>query len=367
MPIQRVDIAQTYTPEATLVIWENRDGFRAMQHPGHAALLLRRFTLTHMNLVWDPTRVRYVSFFPGGGREKSSLVRPGQFSAHYFWDMKFEMSERVQNALQQGTMLPRNEQYVIGSELGSNTEIYGQAADRILSMPALSPNNQYRWGIDLNRIVDWALNFRVSKEFNYEMVSKSNNCAGVAIRALRAGGGEAFASVVGGAPTMTLYATPKDCVQIGQAVIEGIRRVNDMMSFLNNIVALKSRNLVGTLANRNVNDLYTASEWKRDSHVALKTRGLILRGIDSGLEKYHRLSWDTNYPEKLSAYVSVLKGVHEHFEVSKSGKREPAFVVLSSQILGQWRNLAAEANLNWKTGTFYSKRDPFESKSDKKK
>lgn len=370
MPLDLIDIPQKYTPEATLVIWENRDGIRAMQHPGHAALLLRRFNFTNMNTRWDPTRIRYVSFFPGGGREKSSMVRPAQFSAHYFWDMKFEMSDRAQEGLRAKTMQRRRGQYLIAYDEQSQedpVEIYGQMADGIMAMPGLSLADRYQWGIDLNRVVTWALKFRTSKDFNYEMVSKSNNCAGVAIRALRAGGGEAFASVVGGAPSLTLYATPKDCIQIGQAVVDGIRRVNQMMSYLNGVVNLKSGNLGGVHATRDLSELYSASDWKRDSYVALKTRGLILRSIDSALEKYHRLNWDNDYPEKLTAYMTVLKSVYDHFQVSKSGKREPAFVVLASQLLVRWNLLAAEAELGWDARSYYGTRDPFASKSDKKK
>ncbi|NYZ11486.1 hypothetical protein HL658_02905 [Azospirillum sp. RWY-5-1] len=369
MPIDIIDIPQRYTPEATLVIWENRDGIRAMKHPGHAALLLRRFNFTTLNGNWDPTRVRYVSFFPGGGREKSSMARPAQFSAHYFWDMKFEMSDRAQEGLRAKTLQRRRGQYLIQHDLSQDdpVEIYGQMADGILPMPAMSLSDRYRWGIDLNRIVTWALNFRTSKDFNYEFVSKSNNCAGVAIRALRAGGGEAFASVVGGAPNMTLYATPKDCIQIGDAVMEGIRRANQMMAYLNGVVDRKFNLLGGVHATRDPSELYTAADWKRDSYVALKTRGLILRSIDSALEKYHRLTWDNNYPEKLTAYMAVLKGVYDHFQVSTSGKREPAFVVLATQLLFTWTILAAEAELGWDARSYYGTRDPFASKSDKKK
>lgn len=369
MPLDLIDIPQKYTPEATLVIWENRDGVRAMQHPGHAALLLRRFSFTNLNANWDATRIRYISFFPGGSREKNTMKRPAQFSAHYFWDMNFEMSERAQLGLRNKTMQRRRGQYVIGhgEDAEQNpVEIYGQMADGILPMPGLSLADRYHWGIDLNRIVKWALEFRTSKDFNYEFISKSGNCAGVAIRALRAGGGEAFASVIGGAPSLTLYATPKDCIQIGQAVMDGIRRVNHMMDHLNGVVQGKYNNLGGTHATRDISELYSAADWKRDSYVALKTRGLILRSIDSGLEKYHRLTWDNNFPDKLTAYMTVLKGVYDHFQVSKSGKREPAFVVLAAQLLFTWSTVAAEADLSWDPRSYYGTRDPFGSKADKK-
>ncbi len=369
-PLDTINIPQNHTPEATLVIWENREGPRILVHPGHAALLLRRYTFTDLRAPWDPTRVRYVSFFPGGDREKKSMARAGYFSQHYFWDMKFEMSDSTRTLLRSKKSPRRRGQYVIeyyDDEEGNPNEMYGQMADGIISLQAMTASNRYQWGIDLNRIVAWAIGFRASRDFNYEFISTTGNCAGVAIRALRAGGGEAFASLIGGTPEHTIYVTPKNCIEIGTTVAMGIRRANFMMNHMSQIVQAKFAGVGGTPATRDISDLYRATDWKSDSAVAYKIRGNILRGIDSALEQYHRFSWDTAYPEKLQAYLSVLKGTFEHFQVSQSGRREPAFVVLAMQLLQVWTMRAAEVDNAWNPNSYYGQRDPFTSKAQKKK
>ncbi len=68
----------------------------------------------------------------------------------------------------------------------------GSAHDDLVSLPALTTSQPHRLGLDLNRIVAAVNSFKTGRDFHYRYVSHSNNCAGIARRALAAGSAAPF-------------------------------------------------------------------------------------------------------------------------------------------------------------------------------
>ena len=356
-------IPQDTSWEATSVVWTNAFGRGAFTHPGHAALCLRKAK----SLTPDFTEVekfRWVSFMPEVGRNPYGM-RAGKFTTGYYHDIKFELG-RAEDRLQNREFAPRHGQVVVGHdfygyEKGEETltEDWATVADKFVSMPAMDIS---KWGISLNRIVDWCATFWSSQACYYDFISNTNNCASVVWSALTAGGGKAFAEIHSNCPNHKVYITPSEFNDYCVRVREGILKVNQAAEYVcttYNDKSTSSRDIMSAAPiGWNETDLYKLADWKRESAVSFKARGLILRRIDEALLNYHKYTWDANYNEKLLELLNIIIALRDHFLASKSGKRDAALCALAKQVFKVQSDMGAECLRSWCLGDFYDQVSP---------
>jgi len=246
-----LQIPQSQGYECTVLIWNNHAGVTALQHPGHAAVLLRRGVeagpwrmrkATEAGAVeytfqprYDAADARYVSFWPGFDTAKSG-ASSGRFLPHHLQDYYYELGDRASARLATvgepgSTVAPRAGQVVIGNEPvagtpPSNRDVWGQEPNARVALAGLSPARQGELGLAMNEVVAWTRAFAISPDYSYSMVTTSRNCSGVAVRALVAGGADAFAALGGNPSKGRLYFTPNDAETCVTGVRTGIQLVN---------------------------------------------------------------------------------------------------------------------------------------------
>lgn len=351
-------IPQTLPWEVTSIVWTGATGRAVRTHPGHAAFCMRRKTDENPDFV-DLHSVRYVSFIPGLSANAHG-VRPGRFTPGYGFDINYELG-RASERLQTREFSPSAGQVVIGHERRGrdaagdelHIEEWAKIADKFVSMPAMDFTN---WGIEMNKIVAWVSAFWQSADCYYDFISNSHNCASVVWRALTAGGGKAFAEIHGNCPNHKIYITPQEFHDFCTYVRNGIQKVNQASTYVNgiyNAVAAARDVVAGAPVGWNSTDLYRPADWMKESSVSWKARGLILRRIDEALIKYHKLTWDRDYNDKLLEVLKILIALSEHFVVSKSGKRDAALCALAKQVFSVKSSLDVEAVKMWDMWDYY--------------
>ena len=361
-----ISIEQRYSSECTSVVWTNKRFAGAISHPGHAALLLRKNMKTDarkFNLF--PQVVSYVSFLPSNADRNNQSLLPGSFSSDYLKDMSFETSEVTQERLQKREYSPKSNQLVAESRaIGDRyLERWGTAADSFVSMQAMGDADE-RIGIDLNRIVYWANNFRTSPQCAYVFFSTNQNCAGVAWQALDAGGGKAFCEYFTKTPQHRLYKTPNDFIEYVTYIQQGILAANRSLDYVRNTYKQKIqanfRNSAGDFFHKAgagfnrviASDLYSYEEWMRESSVSFRARGFILRDIDSAVKSFHTFDWIDNFSEKLLCLLKIIKGIEDHFLESSSGSRDAALVALAKQVNQIVSQLCGSSTKPWQEPLF---------------
>lgn len=353
-----LEVAQTDALEATIFIWHTGDGIKGqLGHPGHASVLLRRPKSTgpwQMNIVGDQIRwspyddpdERYVSFWPAGPAKKTGTVgnyttkRPAEFLEHHLFDYVNELSERGRTLLEGGAGA-RAGQIVIGTK-DDGSDYWGQQPQAIITLPGLARFRRRGLGVHLPRMVDWCIAFRNGPEFNYVYISTSQNCSGIAVRALCAGGADAFARLGGSTRKGTIYFTPNDAEVWAEAVENGIQLANNMLVALRNMPVLPHYR-AGT-------DLPTVQEWKDASKVDWSVRGSLTRTIDSMLEQYHAATWDAGVPKKMDALVRILQAAHTHLQ--HQNQRTEAYRRLAGRLLCAVELAGASGEAPWSPNVF---------------
>jgi hypothetical protein len=380
-------IPQTQDHECTFMVWHTAPGSAAKRHMGHASLLLRRVrnegpwwvrVMQYGNVaaVYNPdygnNNERYISFWPNDGN-------PPDFLEHHLMDYQRELGDhagrllanidnnnipaagqparqdRVWQIYQQTGHWPqpRGGQVVCGV-IGVNhpIDVWGQKYQGRVALQGLCPTRRHEVGLNLNKMVSWAIGFRASPECAWKAITTTQNCAGVAVRAMVAGGADAFGKMWGSPSKGNLYITPDDAETYAKGVAIGIQRANMMIGYLRQRVANQQ-------APPNLgNDLYQAAAWKGASEMAWKVRGIMLRAIDAGLERYHALDWDRNYPEKLDEFLTIVWNTFNHMVKSKSQGRLGAFHVLCLQILEVVKQLADGSAAAWQAQNYYGESAP---------
>ncbi|WP_431285738.1 hypothetical protein ACQW02_13395 [Humitalea sp. 24SJ18S-53] len=352
-----IELAQTAAFECTMMIWHTGAWAGALTHPGHASVLLRRDRdegpfVGYQPAYDDDDEIRYVSFWPASasdkgtkrGQESNKTIytsrRDGNFLSHHNNDYDNELGATGRAALENGGA-PRAGQ-VVFAEYDNGNDYWGQRPQALIALPALTGMRATSLGLDMNRIVAWCVNFRVSEDFNYTYISTSQNCSGVAVRALCAGGGDAFAAMGGSTSKGTIYFTPNDAEVWGNSVALGIQRVNNLLADLHNLS--HTTPLQGT-------DLLDVDAWKTLSTVAHSMRGSLTRAIDDGLATYHATTWGANYPKRMSALVKIIKNTHAHLQ--RDSRRNPAYLTLARQIMHVVGERAVLGNRAWDVADYY--------------
>lgn len=356
--------------ECTVMIWRTAEGFTGgLRHPGHASFLMRKtrnegpFTLDDYDEACydNHSAVRYVSFWPGttnvaeaktrfdlaikGNIRNARMKQNGYFRGHHLDDYTAEIGRRAIERLDDG-MARRQGQVLLWSGLiedpktGLNVpaERYGQAPQELIHLPGIVGSRPTQLGIQMNRIVDWCHDFKASKDFNYQYISTSNNCAGVACRALAAGGADAFAGVGGCSRESSIFFTPNDAETWVKAVRGGIFQVNVWLSMLN---ANSPRASVWR------ENLPTVAQWKRESYKTFSFRGSETRGVDEALAVWHACDIGENsksFPKAFDALVKLAKHTFTHMRKDPNSDRSEAYKELARSILTRVSYLAKMEN-----------------------
>lgn len=352
---------QSVAHEVTAMVWRTGSGLGALSHPGHMALVLRRawnqgpwrIRDDDVDPAADDTEYRYISFWPGGpsdkgtkyNRENSKTIytsrRDATFLPHHLIDFYAELGDRGRQTLDGGGA-PRPGQVVIGTD--GAADVWGQRVEVTVALPALCPARPLALGLSLNRMVDWARQFKASDEFNYTYISTSNNCSGVAVRGLVAGGADAFGPHGGNPSKGTLYFTPNDALTYVQGIARGIAAVNRKLADLN----VRCMTTI-----RNGDDLMDLRTFTGATKVDWKLRTTKLRRIDSALESYHRLTWIADFPKKLDCLVTIIVNTQAYLAETTTHSRDGGLLHLAKQALHVVAGLAADAGTAWSPLDYY--------------
>jgi hypothetical protein len=226
-------------------------------------------------------------------------------------------------------------------------ERYGQLPQALIHLPAMVGSRPTSLGIQMNRIVDWCQVFKVSEDFNYQYISTSNNCSGVACRALAAGGADAFADAGGCPRKSSIYFTPNDAETWVKAVRAGILQVNVWLSLLN---------VCSPKASIWRENLPTVAQWKTKSHKSFSFRGSETRGVDDALAVWHACDIGQNsksFPKAFGALVKLVQHTFMHMRKDPNSDRSEAYKELARSILTRVSYLAKIENEAWDIITFY--------------
>ena len=350
-------IKQNFDYECTVMIWPTSEGLLGGLNgrPGHASVLLRRlrdegpFLATHESGFGRyPKHVRYVSFWPSGDpdqKKKGELYfspRDANFLSHHCQDYVNEISDRATERLQQ-VAIRREGQILVWTD----PEVYGQLPGVLISLKGMGGASQTTLGLDMSKILDWCHEFKKSPDFNYKYISSSNNCAGVAVRALSAGGAEAFAAVGGCSAKSSIYITPNDAGVWAKAVAVGIQKVNQWTS------KLMSDGRPTTTPWKT--QLPTVAEWKAASHKSFSFRGKETRAVDDALAVWHeclRVNDPKSFPKSFGAFVQLIQHTHMHMQKDPNSIRSEAYTDLAGSIIRRVWKLVDNAEADWHKNEF---------------
>ncbi len=321
-----VSVNKLFHEEATVIVWRNVKKYKVIPtgHFGHAAIMLRGDSL---GLPAD--KYPYISWWPGDGAGKGDALslQSGLHETDYHQDMSDEMADRSRDALEEGRYAPRPGQ--LDSKQG-----WGSASDAQVSLPGIGGpgNTAHRFGLCLPRMRDWFTNYRTSGG-GYQLASTTKSCAGVAMVALKEGGGGGFLKP----PNMLIMAEPKAVEGYARGlqreIIDLNRRVRLFENEAPNALLKRQRLMFGVTGFVTPSKLWSVSEWKKLSSVKGAIRSSLVRDIDSLLAKYHKLEWDAEFGDKYALLIQLMDKVMKHREKKPDSKRAFPMTRLGMQIL----------------------------------
>lgn len=372
-----LDLPQMSDAECTVLIWKT--GRNPLNHPGHAAILMRRQRAeNYTTAVWEnPDLTRYLSFWPGVNASKetkdSNRMVVGNFMNNFTHDLIAETPSSTNDRLANNPGLARsNQKMIMLNRLQAVEKPHSSDPSRLsydlkeipnagrwsnfpqdcYHIPALRHDNPKRLGLDLERIAHWTETIVKDENFKYKLISKKSNCAGAAMRAIDEGGAKAFAKALNDtydlySPNAQIaYLTPSDCKAYVDMVCSGVFIANNMLQEIEHYVT--RQNAEALLRDRMTADIFTLADWNtisRRQGFFSGIRGFTLRALDKQIERYHKYDWGMNYNNKLAAFLCIIKATHTHNMKSTSGQRDMAFTLLSVQILRVCEHLASGQNV----------------------
>lgn len=302
--------------------------------------------------AYDAATTTYVSYWL---RDNAR----GHFLPHHLLDYYRELGDRAGARLatvsQAGsTVAPRPGQVVIGT-VGDSNDVWGQEPNALVALPGLSPVRPCELGLAMNEIVAWKYRFADSPDCTYKLVFTDRNCSGVAVRALVAGGADHFAALGGNPSKGTLFFTPNNAATYVNSVRRGIILVGHMLT--------RIRGYCLVLPPPDGADLLSVDEFKGRSSAMGQDRSRRLRAIDAALAKYHALTWDADYPEKMGEFVTVIENAHDQIRASHGSSQAAALRALTLRVLEVVQQLATRAFDPWDDSPVDPAGDSFEQRS----
>jgi len=382
-----------------LYVWKNHKFHKAIQHPGHASVMMSPIVTATGHVSNDV----YASWWPGGvlpaGGSKANMkniVAP-MANRTFYTDQHEEMSDGARLGLRAGGFAPRPGQQQVMSPEGNM--IWVQAPDVTIEIPGnmelltLSTGEKTPGvGLNVKRMVWFWKLFCTAPNSRYKMLSSEINCTSVALSILEAGGIHLFA---GKKYRRGAFLVPNNIVEYVQEANEKIKRINETLislesagfstqdydkpDFRSAIKNQRSRRTIGrvsqyTAAKQNSllesidlpkevksryeaaeipNDIWTLEEWKNASYVKIGRRKEQVKAIDGLVAEYHQLEpFHKQRPKafirKLEILKEILSQAHDHMRSKVKSDRHEAIFQISKQTqeVYQWYRLFEE-EMGW--------------------
>jgi hypothetical protein len=360
-------MSHTFANQVRVRVWRNvKYGGLPGPHFGHAAVVLHGGVVAGYSRDAQP-RVQ-ISFWPGDFAKIGPSALQAQASAttgDALADKRNEMGKWTALRLEigyrdrNGIPVPdawRNEiadvgyspidaprsgqsrnpdsSYVPSARGNEGYRIWSQSPELKLDLPGFR-NPGLIWGLSLTRCAYWWMNFKNS-EPHYKALS-FQNCAGVALMALREAGSEAFAEL----PHVQVYAEPTQVENYAGLVKVQQERMEAWTATLDADIrqALETGQLKAADAAMGLRDLWPVADWMKASALGpFQPRGSTIRAIDKALSDYHASSWSADYKTKYQALVKVFLGIGQHRQDKADSARSVAVLTLAFQLLKMMRN-----------------------------
>jgi hypothetical protein len=359
-------MSKVYANQVTVRVWRNMKtwGYVPTAHFGHAAVTLSGMFLKVMQ---DDDRARrrvHISFWPDGGASMSSAMRSQGADTNQFTvqDKVSEMNRMTMLRLEVGyrrangmkvprkweTMLADNGMQPIADARPGQTRradlqvadgwpLWSQSPEFKVALPGF--NNKGRlWGLSIGRMNAWWQVFSQSNP-HYKALSHQN-CAGVALMALRQGGSEAYVDL----PAVRIYAEPLQVERYARMVEVQIDRLETWAKELDADIrqALGSGLVKPDMLTGLKDGLWDLQTWKQRSALGtFQMRSATIREIDTALQQYHANTWNSGFNDKYRALVATFMGVIKHRQAKAESARSAAVLALGLQILALLRNPGA--------------------------
>lgn len=379
-----------------LFVWKNHRFLKAIQHPGHASVMMTPVA----GSSGQPANDVYASWWPGGDRaaggSKSNMKRVVAHDEHrsFYLDQHEEMSDTARIGLRAGGFAPRpGQQQVLNPSTGNM--IWVQTPDVTIELPGdmelltlASGDKIPGVGLNVKRMIWFWKLFCTAPNARYKMMSSEINCTSVALSILEAGGIHLFA---GKKFHRGQYLVPNNIIAYVEEANEKIRRINETLATLENVgfstkdysspefrsavKAQRSRRTIGRveqfaaakqnslLSNLDLpkevksrfddadmpTEIWTLEEWKSASYVKIGRRKEQVKAIDALVSEYHQLSpFHKDRPlafvRKLEILKEILSQAHDHMRSKlKSDRHEAIFqIARQTQEVYQWYRLFEE-------------------------
>jgi hypothetical protein len=343
-------MALEFTEQVTVRVWRNikTAGFMPSSHFGHASVELRA--------SYIPTNDRMqVSFWPGGdGAGKGMSGIRAQASANnddplddklgemgLLTSLRLEVGYRQEAGIayppewdgllrdmgKSPLRTPRPGQKPSSFENADGIPLWSQSQESKIKLPALQ-HLRGLWGLPIRPIMRWWQTFQAANP-SYRALSTNNNCAGVALMALEAGGAGAFLPL----PTLFIYAEP---TQVERYAL-GLRSVIEQTEIATNklileIDAARKSGLLKPSTGEQKDGLWTMAEWKKQSALGpMQPRSGAIRDIDDALARYHAATWAGDYNKKFTGFVKLVRSIAAHRQDKAASARSAAILALAAQ------------------------------------
>jgi len=345
------------TDKFVVHIWRNvkKMGFMPTSHFGHAAVKIKNAAI--------PGGVEYVSFWPadGASKGKSAFKKQGAaFQANYKDDAGDEMQKLTAFRLEVGFRKANNVPYPAEwdqtlaqfgkapitnprpgqvrdhesaklRDLDDEDVIYDwrQSAESKVSIPAMGAGGS-TFGLSPVAAYNWWRGFKVSAP-KYQALG-FQNCAGVALMCLKAGGSEAFLKL----PSVTVYTEPVQVERYANDLLLQINRFNDNAVTLRNDVSnmVATKGYAPTDASELVNGFWPVEVWKKKSALGpLQPRSATIKAIDEALARVHRSLGGTDLVAMNKGVCDLFAHIVHHRNEKADSKRSEAVVRLGHQVL----------------------------------
>ena len=353
-----------YSEQGLVRVWRNTKvlGMPSM-HFGHAAVTVHGMSVPTTATSCD-ANTQHISFWPADGVEhvfgENGVFRPqaGAGTEHPGEDrinelnpitmIRLEVGYRLANSMpvpnewlqylsrvNKGPLAaPRTGQkrltdedgaVIIQNKGGINCPMWSQSPEVKIFLPGLLAHGVL-WGLNLRLMADWWTKFMAGKP-QYTALARQN-CAGVVLWALQAGGSELFAKC----PDIRVYGEPTQVEQYARTLEERFRELEFQGTLLTREVA---RLIDWRAPAMDVSaGLWTLAAWKKASALGITSpRSALICQIDAGVDEYQRLTWKANPLGRYGALLKVFQGIVKHRAAKADSHRSEAVLKLASQVL----------------------------------
>lgn len=357
---------EVYTQQAVVRVWRNLKvlGNVPTTHFGHASVTVTGTTV--------PERKQHISFWPKDGVESrlgAFRRQEGDSTSTASMDREIEMNPLTAIRLEVGYCkthsidypkqwdeilhmshksplpAPRTGQKRLDDGFGNvvtedrdglTVPLYSQSPQTKFFLPGLAADGRL-WGLNLTRMGNWWKEFMKTAPI-YQAFGK-NNCAGVALRGLQAGGSDAIIKC----PKIRVYGEPVQVEHYAGELSIQFDRLESWAQALDSDVqqAITSGQVrILDVPSHNLKDgLWTVDAWTDASALGvLYRRSDTLRQIDESLTRFHQVTWKDAFVERYETFVQLFLNIVKHRQDKAESKRSDAVVRLAGQMLTILKN-----------------------------